>query len=135
MEIKKTQLFREKIKLLGCYFEKDAKKVTERKAVKLAECRVETAKEIVGSLAFINFLREFFDPRVLTRCGKVLRGYVRKGGKPIGEFKTDVKAQGCAQELREGLKGYKLRTYGGGGSLIVLTDASDCGVGGVSFEV
>jgi hypothetical protein len=55
LEIKKTQLFQEEIRLLGFYFEKDGKKVTEAKAVKLAEWRVETAKEIVGFLAFINF--------------------------------------------------------------------------------
>ena len=70
---------------------------------------------------------------MLTRRGKVLRAYVRKGGKPTGEFKADARAQECAQELREGLKGYKLRPYGGSGRLIVMTDASDYGVGGAIF--
>jgi hypothetical protein len=65
----------------------------------------------------------------------VLRGYVRKGGKPIGEFKTDAKAQDCVQELRRGLKGYKLRSYGGSGRLIVMTDASGYGVGGAIVEI
>ena len=37
LEIKKTQLFQEEIKLLGFYFEKDGKKVTETKGIKLAE--------------------------------------------------------------------------------------------------
>ena len=79
LEIRKTQLFQEEIKLLGFYFEKDGKKVTETKAAKLAKWRVETVKGIVGFLAFINYLREFYDPRVLTRCGKALRAYVREG--------------------------------------------------------
>ena len=133
LEINKTQLFHEEIKLLGFFFEKDGKKASGTKAIKLAGWRAGTVKESVGFLAPVNYLRGFYDPRVLTRRGEELRAYVRKGEKPIGEFKADARAQECAQELREGLKWYKLMPYGGGGRLIVMTDASDYGVGGAIF--
>ena len=56
LEINKTQLFHEEIKLLGFYFEKDGKKASGTKAIKLAGWRVGTVKEIVGFLApFITY--------------------------------------------------------------------------------
>ena len=104
------------------------------KEIKLGEWAINNEKGIVGFLAFINYLREFFDPRALTRCGRILRAYVRKGGKPFTEFENDEEAQERVRELREGLNHHQLKPYEGAGSLIVMTDASDYGVGGVIFE-
>ena len=58
---------------------------------------------------------------------------MRKGGTPISEFESDLETQACAQERREGLQRYKVKTFGGGGRLIVVTDASDYGVGAAVF--
>ena len=104
------------------------------KEIKLGEWAIKSEKGIVGFLAFVNYLREFSDPRVLTSCGETFRAYVRNGGKPFSEFENDREAQERSRELREGLSRHKLKSYGGTGNLIVMTDASDDVVGGVAFE-
>ena len=93
----------------------------------------ENEKGTVGFLAFINYLREFYDPRLLTRCGRTLRAYVRKGGKSFSEFEADEEAQKCVRELREGLRRHRLKPYSGARDLIVMAHASDYGVGEVAF--
>ena len=78
------------------------------KEIKLGEWAIKNEKGIAGFLAFINYLREFFDPRVLTRRGRILRAYVKRGGKPFTELGNDEEAQERVRELREGLNRHQV---------------------------
>ena len=134
LEARKAQLFRSEAVFSGVRFGKQGKMIEPAKEIKLGERATKNEKGIAGFLAFINYLREFDGPRVLTRCGETFRAYVKKGGKPFSEFGNDREAQECVRELREGVGHQQLKPFGGTGNLIVMTDASDYGVGGVAFE-
>ena len=69
LEARKSQLFREEVVLLGFRFGKEGKMIEPVKEIKVGEWAIKDEKGIVSFLAFINYLREFYDPRVLTRRG------------------------------------------------------------------